>query len=110
MSLEIAFQTKELRAICESPTRAKRELGEASSKALRRLLADMNAVESVAELLVMGLGSENCAQEHEMLRFHLNEETSLYCDANQQSMPINGNSIDWFQVSRLKVIRIGSGK
>jgi hypothetical protein len=110
MSLEIAFQTKELRAICESPTRAKRELGEASSKALQRMLADMNAVETVAELLEMGLGSEHCAQEHGMLRFPLNEGLSLYCNANQQSLPMNGESIDWVQVSRLKVIRIGSAK
>ncbi|MGY0202000.1 hypothetical protein [Leptothrix sp. BB-3] len=110
MTLEIAFHTRELRAICESPTRAMRELGEASGKALQRTLADMNAVETVAELLEMGLGSEHCAQEHGMLRFHLCEGLNIYCNANQQSIPMNGGSIDWTQVSRLKIIRIGSGK
>lgn len=110
MPLEIAFQTKELRATCESSTRAKRELGEPASKALRRVVADMNAVETAAELLEMGLGIENCAQKGGMLRFHLSEELSLYCHVNHQSVPMNGEAIDWVQVTRIKVVRIGSGK
>lgn len=107
MPLEIAFQTRELRATCESPTRAKRELGELGSKTLRRALAEMNAVDSVAELFEMGIGVENCTQEQGMLRFQLSEELSLYCHANQQKVPMNGETIDWAQVTRLKVIRIG---
>lgn len=110
MPLEIAFQTRELRATCESPTRAKRELGEPASKALRRALADMNAVETAAELLEMGLGVENCAQELGVLRFQLSGGLILYCHVNQQSVPMNGEEIDWAQVTRLKVVRIGSDK
>ncbi len=110
MPLEIAFQTRELRATCESPTRARREVGELGSNALRRVLADMNAVETVIELFEMGLEIENCTQKHGMLRFQLSEETSLYCTANQQSVPMNGEPIDWAQVTRLKVVRIGGGK
>ncbi|MFD1893307.1 hypothetical protein H0I39_04705 [Ottowia beijingensis] len=63
MPLEIAFQTRELRATCESPARAKRELGELGSKALRRVLADMNAVETVAELFDMGLEIDNVSSK-----------------------------------------------
>lgn len=110
MPLEIAFQTRELRATCESPTRAKRELGELGSQALRRALADMKAVETVHELFAMGLEVENCAQEHGMLRFQLSEGLCLYCNASQQSVPMNGKTIDWAQVTRLKVVRLGSGK
>ena len=108
MPIEIAFQTRELRATCESPTRAKRELGEAGSKALRRALADMNAVDTVAELFDLGLGIENCTQGHGMLSFHLSNALSLYCNVNQQSVPMNGETIDWARVTRLKVVRIGS--
>ena len=110
MPLEIAFQTRELRATCESPARAKRELGEPGSKSLRRALADMNAVDSVAELFEMGIGIENCTQGQGMLRFHLSEELSLYCHANHQSVPMNREAIDWAQVTRLKLIRIGGAK
>jgi hypothetical protein len=108
MPLEIAFQTRELRATCESPTRAMRELGEPGSKALRRALADMEAVETVAELFEMGLAIES-TRERGMLRFRLREGLSLHCSVNQQSVPINGETIDWAQVTRLKVVRIGSG-
>lgn len=108
MPLEIAFQSRELRATCESPTRAKRELGESASKALRRVLADMNAVEAVAELFEMGLEIENCIQGQGMLRFHLSEELSLYCAVNQQNVPIDSVTIDWARVTRLKLVRIGS--
>ena len=110
MPLEIAFQTRELRATCESPTRAKRELGESGSKALHRTLADMNAVETVAELFEIGLEIENCKLGLGMLRFQLSELLSLYCNANHQCVPMNGEMIDWSQVTRLKVVRIGSGK
>ena len=110
MPLEIAFQTRELRATCESPTRAKRELGEPGSKALRRALADMNAVETAAELFEIGLGVENCAQERGVLRFQLSEGLILYCHVNHQSVPMNGEGVDWAQVTRLKVVHIGSEK
>lgn len=107
MPIEIAFQTRELRATCQSPTRAKRELGESGSKALRRALADMSAADTVAELFDMGIGIENYTQRHGMLRFQLSEALSLYCNANQQSVPMNGETIDWAQVTRLKVVSIG---
>jgi hypothetical protein len=110
MPLEIAFQTRELRATCESPTRAKRELGESESKALCRVLADMNAVDSVAELIEMGLEIVNCTQGQGMLRFRLSEVLGLYCNVNHQHIPNNGETIDWAQVTRLKVVRIGSSK
>lgn len=110
MSLDIAFLTRELRATCESPTRAKRELGESGSKTLFRALADMNAVDTVAELFEMGLGIESCTQEHGMLQFQLGQGLSLYCHANHQRTPMNGETVDWAQVTRLKVVQIGGDK
>lgn len=110
MPLEIAFQSRELRATCESPARAKRALGESESKVLCRVLADMNAVEAVAELFEMGLEIENCTQGSGMLRFQLSEVLCLYCNVNQQNVPINGETIDWSQVTRLKVVHIGIRK
>ena len=68
---------------------------------LLRALADMNAVESVAELFEMGLGVESCTQGGGL---------SLYCHANHQHAPMNGKKIDWAQVTRLKVVQIGGDK
>ena len=110
MGLEIAFDSRELRTTCESPVRAKRNLGERASLALQRHLADMEAVESVSELLEMGLGIENCEQEQGMLRFYLSEGLYLYCEVNHHRVPMSGITVDWAQVTRLKVIRIGSNQ
>lgn len=107
MPLEIAFRSKELRNTCESPARAKRELGEAASAALRRWLADMDAVDTVGELFELDLEIENCAQEHGMLRFLLSDGLYLYCEVNHQSVPMAGELVDWGQVMRLKVARFG---
>lgn len=110
MPLEISFETRDLRTTCESSTRAKRALGELGSEALQRVLADMNAVETVAELLEMDFGVDISIQEQGMLRFQLHEDISLYCDANLISMPSPGEALDWAQVTRLKVVHIGSSK
>ena len=110
MGLEIAFLSKELRATCESPTRAKRELGTEASSVLRRHLADMEAVDTAAELIEMGLGTENCAEERGMLRLHLADGMLLHCKVNHQSVPMNGKTVDWTKVTRLKVTRIGRGE
>jgi hypothetical protein len=80
MGLEVAFRSRDLRATCESPARAKRELGETASIALRRHLADFEAVESAAELLEMGLEFENCGAELELIRFPLSDDLHLYCE------------------------------
>lgn len=107
MGLEVAFQTKELRSTCESPARARRELGEDAASTLRRYLADLEAVETVAELTEMGLEFENYGSKVGLIRFGLSEGRHLYCEANHQHLPMNGESVDWAKVSRLKVIHIG---
>jgi len=107
MGLEVAFRSKELRSTCESPARAKRELGESAAAALRRYLADLEAVETVAELVEMGLEFESCGSKVGLIRFGLSEGRHLYCEVNHQHVPMSGKAIDWTKVSRLKVIHIG---
>lgn len=107
MGLEVAFRTKELRSTCESPARAKRELGDSAASALRRHLADLEAVETVAELMEIGLEFENCGLTVGLIRFELGEGRHLYCEVNHQHVPMNGEAVDWAKVSRLKVIHIG---
>lgn len=110
MGLEVAFQSRELRSVCESPARAKRELGEAASAALRRHLADLEAVETVAELLELGLDFESCAQKIGLVRFPLSDGIYLYCEVNHRTVPVNGQRVDWTKVMRLKVTSIGSSQ
>lgn len=107
MGLEVAFQSIKLRSTCESPARAKRELGDLAAAALRRYLADLEAVDAVAELVDMGLGFENCELKVGLIRFELGEGRYLYCEVNHQHVPMKGEAVDWAQVSRLKIIHIG---
>lgn len=107
MGLEVAFHSRELRSVCESPARAKRELGESASAELRRHLADLEAVETVAELSEVGLAFESCTQKIGMLRFPLSDGLYLYCEVNHQNVPRNGEQVDWAKVMRLKVTSIG---
>lgn len=108
MGLEVAFQSKELRSTCESPARARRELGDSAASILRRYIADLEAVETVAELVEIGLEFESCGSKMGLIRFRLCERQHLYCEVNHQHIPISGEVVDWTKVSRLKVVRIGS--
>lgn len=107
MGLEVAFRSIELRSTCESPARAKRELGQNAAADLRRFLADMEAVETVVELLEIGLEFESWGVQVGTIRFGLSEGQYLYCQVNHQNVPMNGNTVDWTKVSRLKIIHIG---
>lgn len=107
MGLEVAFHSRELRTTCESPARARRELGQAASVALRRHIADLEAVETVAELLEIGLDFQNCGSKVSLIRFDLSEGIHLYCEVNHHHVPMNGESVDWAKVTRLKVVHVG---
>lgn len=107
MGLEVAFRTVDLRSACESPARARRELGDAAASALRRHLADLEAVESVAELPEIGLGYEECGSKVGLIRFELSQGQYLYCEVNHQHVPTRAEAVDWAKVSRLKVVHLG---
>lgn len=107
MGLEVAFHSRELRTTCESPARARRELGQRASLELQRHLADLEAVETVAELSEIGLDFENCGSTVGLIRFRLGEGVHLYCEVNHHHVPMNGESVDWARVTRLKVVHIG---
>ncbi len=107
MGLEVAFQSKEFRSTCESPARARRELGDSAASTLRRCIADLEAADTVAELMEIGLEFERCESKKGLIRFGLGEGQHLYCEVNHQHTPMSGEAVDWTKVSRLKVVHIG---
>ena len=50
--LELAFDTKSLRDLCENEEKARRELGPEVAEKLKHRLADLRAAESVKDLVV----------------------------------------------------------
>ena len=67
----------------------------------------MEAVETVVELVELGLEFESCGFEVGLIRFVLSEGQYLYCKVNHQHVPMSCEAVDWTKVSRLKIIHIG---
>jgi hypothetical protein len=104
--LELAFQSKELRAICESESEAASELGAAAAEALKHRLADMRAASSINDVLVGqpklvdGKGGEEIVLE-------LSDQHRVFFSANHVKNPMNdSNFVDWTKVTRIKILRI----
>lgn len=104
--MELAFETKSLRDICESETQAKREFPLPIVESLKRRLGDMRAAIAVVDLpagqphglVISGL---------ECMAVNLNDGYRVIFCANHTKKPITENGVvDWARVNRIKILRI----
>jgi len=101
--LEISFETRQLREICENEAEGNRQLGDAVAKALRNRLADCEAASSVSELLAgrpreVGDGT---------MSIELEGSYSLAFTTNHPSIPMTtSGEVDWARVHSIRVLRI----
>jgi hypothetical protein len=106
IGLEIAFKTRDLRALCE-------ELGESAqlprdvTEALKRRLADVRAAHSVGDLVA---GSPSFRGDRgERLQIGLADAHTLILKANHADNPVDEDGrVDWSNVSRVKVMAVES--
>lgn len=107
--MELAFDTKELRTICENELQAKHDLGDAVSETLKHRLADLQAAKNVKDLLV-GNVRRVAIKDGEGMAVDLSEGYTLIFAANHVKMPTATNGkLDWDGVNRIKVMRIEKG-
>ena len=104
--LQLAFESRELRAICEIDAEGRRALGRGGAEVLKRRLADLRAAESLQDLLA---GSprivENDAEPH--LIVYLAGGYVLRLVPNHPIVaPRQCLGGDWTMVRRLKIISI----
>ena len=106
-TLEVAFDTKSLRAICESEAKAKRELGPSVGRILKHRLADFRAAKSAKDFVagqprfVRGTGRENMAVD-------LCDGYRIVFTANHpKGSSSETRDVNWERVSRIKILRIG---
>lgn len=104
--MELAFDSKSIRTLCESATHAEVQFGPAAAEALRRRLADLRAAVSLDDLLVTPA------------RLLRNDDSSVmivdFCAGHQLVLCVNhpkppkmpNGSIDWANVCRIKLLRI----
>lgn len=106
--MELAFQTRELRAISEDPDAFADALQEVVRSNLRSRLADLRAATSIADLIAgrPRLSSESPPR----LILDLGGGVELACHANHPSPPVDADGrLDWSRVHRLKVVSISVG-
>ena len=105
--MELSFESKGLRRICENQDVAKLKLGEAVSEALRRRLADLRAAKSIYDIVVGRCRFED-AKDEQIVIIDLLEDNRLVFVANHPRNPaLTDGSLDWSAITRIKIIQIG---
>ncbi len=105
--MELAFETRALRCICEDLTTAKLELGDTVAEALKHRLADLHAAVSINDLLVgncriVGMGGAR------RVYIDLPQDFRIVLVANHPKKPLTTQGdLDWNSVTRIKIILIG---
>lgn len=103
--MHLAFESKELRAICESHVEAIAQLGE-DAAGLQRRLADLEAATSVADL-VAGQPEFVNLPEGERTVVHFSNGRRLLLAANHVKIPVKPDGhINWGKVMRVRLVRI----
>lgn len=105
-SLQLAFESKPLRTICESADHARVDLGETVAETLKHRLADLLAATSVRDI-VAGRPRVLPGSAGKDMAVDLCDGRRLVFTANHPSNPMTkDNNLDWGRVSRIRILRI----
>ena len=105
--MELAFESQELRSICEHEATAKDALGAEIAEALRHRLADLRVATSIADLIV---GNAHTVEVGSIiyLVIDLCRRHQIVLEANHPENPLtDSGQLDWAKVSRIKVTYVG---
>jgi len=104
--LNLSFENKDLRLICENEVKAHQKLGNEIASNLKSRLADMRAAESVTDLLV-GNPQEIEYKDNTAYKIDLSSEKCIiFCSVHSKTPVLSNGKIDWHNVSRVKIISI----
>ncbi len=105
-SMEIAFDSRQIRHICEDASEATLTLGANVAGTLRDRLADLEAATSVSDILIGKPRALQCGAD-EFMVVDLCDGYSLVFAANHNIKPTGENGrILWPQVTRIKILQI----
>ncbi len=106
--MELAFDSKPLRTICESEAYAKRKFGVKVANDLKHRLADLRAAKSTKDLLAGGPRLLDGSTDQHMV-VDLGDGYRLIFCANHPNNPMaESGKVDWLKVSRIKILEIES--
>lgn len=104
--MELAFDSKSLRTICESSAHAERVLGPEVAEALKHRLADLRATSSIRDLIAGSPRRLEPADSH-LMCVDLSEGYRLVFTPNHPNNPTTQTGeLDWARVSRIRILRI----
>jgi hypothetical protein len=104
--LEITFHTADLREICEKRSVAAARLGYAAARELAERLADVDALDNVAELSSL-LGDAICDRSPTERSLRLNSGFQVvFVSAHPSSAGASQHATDWTATSRMKITAI----
>jgi hypothetical protein len=104
--MELAFETLELRCVCESDTEARKRFPAGTAGQLHDRLADMRAAGSVSDLVAGSPALDVRPPGH--IRFGLEGGYELVCAGNHPQPPVTEEGlVDFRRIRRVKVVRIG---
>ena len=102
--LEISFETKDLRDLCEDELLATQSLGPAVAEALKRRLADIRAADSIHDVLA-GHPEVGRYKNFDCYRFELAGGQRLTVIGNHVTPRANAvGAADWERVRRVRVM------
>lgn len=104
--MQIAFDKRSLRELCENEDKARNDLGPKIAENLKSRLADLNAATSVSDL-VAGQPREFPVKGEGIYAVSLSEGYRIIFCPNHTATPVlEFGEVDWQKVSRVKILRI----
>jgi len=102
--LEFAYESQELREICEKQARAKDELGDTIADMLRHRLADIDAASNPNELVA---GNPRLSNAQDSMVVDLCDGYKIVFAPNHANNPMTPQgALDWKRVRSVKILRI----
>ncbi len=104
--LELAFETRSIRTICEKQKKAESKLGVKVTNKLKRRLADLIAAPTARDIIA-GKPTIEQGNPHERMSVQLGDGFRLVFVANHNQNPLlKGGAVDWSKVNRIRIIEI----
>lgn len=104
--MEIAFETRELRDMCENSLAAIRAFGDDVAQKLRARLADLDSAENLSELVT---GNLRLMGESDSPSFALDLASNVqlkFCANHRSQSRLADGSMDLSRISRIRILGI----
>ena len=101
--MDLAFESKQIREICESTSAAEASFGEEVARSLRGRLSDIEAATSIRDIVLGNLRPAEQGSTDSMIIDISVEYCLIFCSNHARNPGTEQTAIDWERVSRVKI-------